>query len=124
MDASRIRKQLFQHQRQIGRQLKCLKEHRPFIRGIVYKLRRKCGKAGCRCVQGGLHESWVLAVSEKGRKRMRMVPKGKRGQWARMAARYRRFRRVRAQLVKLFAEILKLVDDLERERTVAPPKQE
>lgn len=124
MDASRIRKQLFQRQRQVNRQLKCLKEHRSFIRGIVYKLRRKCGKAGCRCVQGELHESWVLAVSEKGRKRMRMVPKGKREQWARMAASYRRFRRARAELVKLFTEVLKLVDELERERTVAPPKQE
>lgn len=121
MDASRIRKQIYRHRRQVNRQLKCLKEHRPFIRGIVYKLRRKCGKAGCRCVQGELHESWVLAVSEKGCKRMRMVPKGKRVQWARLAARYHRFRRARAQLVKLFAEIIKLVDELETERTVPPP---
>lgn len=124
MDASRIRKQLYERQRQVNRQLGCLKEHRPFIRGIVYKLRRKCGKEGCRCVQGQLHESWVLAVSEKGRKRMRMVSKGKRMQWMRMATRYRRFRRARSQLVKLFAEVLKLVDELEGERTVAPPEQE
>ena len=110
MDASRIRKQLYEHQRQVNRQLRCLKEHRPFIRGIVYKLRRKCGKEGCRCMQGESHESWVLAVSEKGRKRMRMVPKGKRMLWAQMTERYRRFRRARADLVKLFAEIIKLVD--------------
>ena len=98
-----------------------LKQRPSLIRGSVYALRRKCGKATCRCQEGHLHESWVLSVPEKGRKRMRAVPKGKRLKWQQMTDRYRRFRRARARLVKLFAEILKLVDELERERTVPPP---
>jgi hypothetical protein len=99
-----------------------LKQRRPLIRGNVYNLRRKCGKAGCRCQDGHLHETWVLSVPEKGRKRMRAIPKGKCTQWRSMSERYRRFRRARAQLVKLFVEVLKLVDQLERERTVLPPE--
>lgn len=122
MDASRLRKQIQQCQREIGDQVRILKQRRLLVRGNVYNLRRKCGKAGCRCQDGHLHESWVLSVSEKGRKRMRAVPKGKRTQWQPMTERYRRFRRSRARLVKLFAEILKLVDELERERTVPPPE--
>ena len=51
-----------------------------------------------------------------------MVPKGKRTQWQPMTERYRRFRRTRARLVKRFAEILNLIDELERERTVPPPE--
>ncbi len=122
MDASQLRKQLQQCQREVSDLLKVLKQRRALVRGKVYKLRRKCGKAGCRCQDGHLHESWVLSVPEGGRKHLRMVPKGKRAQWQPMTERYRRFRRARARLVKLFAEILKLVDELERERSVSPPE--
>ena len=122
MDASQLRKRIQQHQRQIDEQLRHLKQRRPLVRGNVYNLRRKCGKTGCHCQDGQLHESWVLSVPEKGRKRMRTVPKAKRVQWKQMADRYRRFRRARARLVKLFAEIIKLVDELERGRTVPPPE--
>jgi len=121
MDASQLRKQLQQCQREVRDLLRMLKQRRPLVRGNVYNLRRKCGKAGCRCQDGDLHESWVLSVPEKGSKRMRAVPKGKRTQWQSMTERYRRFRRARARLVKLFAEVIKLVDELERERTVPPP---
>jgi len=120
MDASRIRKELQQCQREVGDLLRMLKQRRPLIRGNVYNLRRKCGKDGCRCQEGHLHESWVLSVPEKSSKRMQMIPKGKRTPWQQMTERYRRFRRARARMVKLFAEIMKLVDELERERTVPP----
>ena len=122
MDASQLRKQIQQCQRQIVDQVRILKQRRPLVRGNVYNLRRRCGKASCRCQDGHLHESWVLSVPEKGKKRMRAVPKGKRTQWQPMTERYRRFRCGRARLVKLFAEILTLVDELERERTVPPPE--
>ena len=121
MDKSRIRKQLQENQREVTELLRLLKQRPSFIRGSVYPLRRKCGKATCRCQEGYLHESWVLSVPEKGRKRMRTVPKGKRLKWQQMTDRYRRFRRARARLVRLFGEIIKLADKLERERTVPPP---
>jgi hypothetical protein len=122
MDAAQLRKQIQQRQSELSDVLRGLKQRRPLIRGSVYTLRRKCGKAVCRCQEGHLHESWVLSVPEKGRKRLRTVPKGKRAQWQQMTEHYRRFRRGRAGLVKLFAEILRLVDELERERTVPPPQ--
>ena len=122
MEAAELRKQIQQRQRELSDVLRALKQRRPLIRGSVYTLRRKCGKAVCRCQEGHLHESWVLSVPEKGRKRLRAVPQGQRPQWQQMTERYRRFRRARARLVKLFAEILQLVDELERERTVPPPQ--
>ncbi len=120
--ASQLRKRLEMRQREASELLRLLKQRPPLIRGNVYELRRKCGKAVCRCQEGHLHASWVLSVPEKGRKRMRAVPKGKRMTWQQMADRYRRFRRARARLVKLFAETIRLVDELERERTVLPPQ--
>ncbi len=122
MDASQVRKELQLRQRELGDLLRVLKQRRPLIRGSVYNLRRKCGKDVCRCQDGFLHESWVLSVPEKGRKRMRIIPNGKRIQWQSMTERYRRFRRTRAQLVKLFTEIIKLIDELENDRTVLPPQ--
>ncbi len=121
MDASELRLQLQKCDRELVDLLRVVKQRRPLVRGNVYALRRKCGKSTCRCQEGHLHESWVLSVPEKGRKRMRIVPKGKRTQWQTMTERYRRFRRARARLVKLFAEIITLVDALERERTMPPP---
>jgi len=120
MDASRLRQQIQNRQRELGALLRLLQQRPRMLRGYVYKLRRKCGKPVCRCQEGHLHESWVLSVPDKGRKRMRAVPKGQRLTWQPLTDRYRRFRRARARLVKLFAEIIKLVDELERERTVPP----
>ena len=122
MDAARLRKQIQHRQGELNDLLRVIKARLPLIRGSVYPLRRQCGKAVCRCQKGHLHESWVLSVPEKGRKHLRAVPKGKRLQWQQMTDRYRGVRRGRARLVKLFAEILRLVDELERERTVPPPQ--
>jgi len=124
MDKSQLRKQLLESQEEVASLLQLFMQRPALIRGSVYKLRRKCGKATCRCQEGHLHESWVLSVPEKGRKRMRTVPKEKRLKWQQMADNYRYFRRARTRLIKLFAEILKLVDELERERTVPPPLSE
>ena len=41
------------------------------LRGSLVTLRRKCGKAGCRCADGEqLHENPALSVSEGGRTRI------------------------------------------------------
>lgn len=120
MNASELRKQLQKRLREAAALLWIVKQRQPLIRGRVYKLRRKCGKPTCRCQAGQLHESWVLSIPDKGRKRMRAVPKDKRLIWQPRADEYRRFRRARARLVKLFAEITGLVDAMERARTVPP----
>jgi hypothetical protein len=122
MNPSRLRQRVHRVRKQIDQQIDKLTERGPFIKGAVYCLRRKCGKPGCRCEKGALHQNLVLAVPEKGAKRMRTVPKGKHEQWQLLAGRYRRFRRSRAQLVKLFAQLLVLVDELERQRTIPPPE--
>ena len=120
--ASRRRRRLDGVHRQFEKQLRVIMRREPLIKGIVYILRRRCGKDGCRCAEGHLHETWALAVPEKGRKRLRSVPSGRRVQWSELAGRYRRFRRARAMLVKLFRKILKEVDALERQRTISPPE--
>lgn len=122
MDASQLRKKLCQCQREFNDLLEVLKQRHRLIRGSVYILRRKCGKSGCHCEEGHPHESWVLSMPEKGGKRMRAVPEGRLAQWRTMTEHYRQSRRARARLVKLFAEMINLIDKLEVERTVPPPQ--
>ncbi len=120
---SRLRKDLCQTRRQIVRLFREVMRREPVVRGIVYKLRRKCGKPGCRCSRGEWHESWVFsALDADGIKRLRPVPRGVRARWRALTQRYRRARKARAQLVKWFAEALRIIDALEQERTVKPPE--
>jgi hypothetical protein len=37
------------------------------LRGVLYTLRRRCGKPNCRCASGAMHESPALAYPEGGR---------------------------------------------------------
>jgi hypothetical protein len=41
----------------------------PLLRGVLFTLRRRCGKANCRCATGEPHESPALAYPEGGRTR-------------------------------------------------------
>jgi len=121
MDASRLRQQLREAGHQFDRQVRTLMECDDFVRGGVYRLRRRCGKAGCRCARGELHESWVFLAREKGVQRMRGVPAGKIARWRELAERYRRFRLARRELGRQYREVLRLVKLLEGARAVAPP---
>ena len=39
----------------------------PLLRGVLFTLRRRCGKPGCRCASGEPHESPALAYPAGGR---------------------------------------------------------
>ena len=42
----------------------------PLWRGLVYRLRRRCGKKTCCCTQGELHETTVLSDRSQGPQRV------------------------------------------------------
>jgi hypothetical protein len=88
----------------------------PLVKGSVYALHRKCGKPTCACARGDLHGSVVLSWSEAGRTRLRSLPPGRRGDVRAAVRRYQRFRRARARLVKLHAEMLARIAALEAAR--------
>jgi len=61
-------------ERQAGSRLAQLAHGGELVRGCLTRMVRVCGKPGCRCARGEKHESWYLAYSEGGRKRMVSVP--------------------------------------------------
>jgi len=97
---------------------------RPVIKGSLYELRRKCGKPGCKCAVGELHRSMVVSASEKGRKSLRVIPRGFLVDVRAKVRRYRRLRRSRARLVEVHGRMLKLMDEMERVRRDEVPRVE
>lgn len=45
-----------------------------FIQGSVVTMERKCGKAGCHCVDGEKHVSLYLSVKVAGKRQMVYIP--------------------------------------------------
>jgi len=89
---------------------------KPVIKGSVYELKRKCGKPGCKCMEGQLHSSMVLSSSERGRTRLRIIPFGSLLEVKRKVQRYQALRRSRRQLVQTFKEMLQVLDEMEEIR--------
>lgn len=113
---SRLRQELWRCYSALARTLRALERDAPMVQGSLYLLRRKCGKPTCRCTRGELHPAWVLTRSEAGKNRLYAVPTDQRGRLRRLTCEYRRWQRSRAVLVKQFARLLALIDQLAQQR--------
>jgi hypothetical protein len=89
---------------------------RPVIKGTVYELRRRCGKPGCKCAQGELHARMVVSASEKGKTRLRVIPRGFLVEAQQRVGRYQQLRQIRARLVAIHREMLRVLDEMEAMR--------
>jgi hypothetical protein len=123
MDAttSTLRHQLWRQFRASGRLLRLMTTPADLIPGSFYLLRRKCGKASCRCAQGQLHATWVLTRSEAGQHKLYPVPPAERARVRQLAAAWRRAQKARAKLLKLNAQLLALADEIVQKQQVHWP---
>lgn len=80
-------------ERQVRSRLAQLAHAGEFLRGSLTLMRHTCGKGGCRCARGEKHESWYLAYSEGGRKRMLFIPREALPHVREWVARYREGKR-------------------------------
>src|SRR6266705_5256559 len=115
---SRLRQQLWRAYKALGRTLRALTPPPPMTPGSFYLMRRKCGKASCRCACGPLHPAWVLTRSEAGRHKLYSVPPEQRAQVRQRALAWRGYQRARAQFGKQTAALLALADQLAQTQTV------
>jgi len=121
---SKLRQQLGSDYRVLGRLLRVLLRDQPLVPGTLYLLRRKCGKANCRCAQGSLHASWVLTRSEGGRNRLYAVPKEQRGRLRSLTREYRLWQLARARWIRHSAAMVALMDQMVEGRQVTwPPRK-
>jgi hypothetical protein len=88
------------------------------VRGSLVPMYKACNKGGCKCTRGERHGPfWYLSWSEGGKTRMYFVKAAGQTQVRAAATRYRRWRHVRAQWVKLQQEMLTGLDALETAAT-------
>ena len=117
---SRLRQSLLRLRDELGQRLEIVLAREPVVKGTVYALRRRCGKATCHCAAGAPHQTWVLSWSEGGRTRLRSVPAGRLGALRQQTRAYQRLRRARARLGTLHRELLRVIDQIERLRRREP----
>ncbi|MBI5470658.1 hypothetical protein HY968_05085 [Candidatus Kaiserbacteria bacterium] len=117
---SRLRQTLVQLKDQPGHLLPIFLEDSPMVKGNVYPLRRKCGKAYCRCVEGQPHVTLVHSTNVEGRTRLWTVPKERIEELHLLTGRYRRFRSARAKFVKLYVAMLRTINAIEQVRKKEP----
>jgi hypothetical protein len=117
-DPAALRQLIGRTERQRTRQLAVLLSSRQrLVRGSFVVLGKKCGKAGCACTRGELHATRYLSASEQGHTRMVYVSAEEAAGVKSAAERYQRFRRARAQLVKLSTQTVGLADRLQQALT-------
>lgn len=99
---------------------------KPVIKGSVYELKTKCGKPGCKCAQGQLHHRMVLSASEKGKTKLRAIPRGFLIEVQTKVRRYQELRRARVRLIEVHKNMLQTMDEMEtmrREEVPSPDKK-
>ena len=116
---SRLRQSLVQLVNEMKRLVEPFFSDRPVIKGTVYELRRRCGKPGCKCAKGQLHARMVVSASEKGKTRIRVIPRGFLVEVQQKVRRYQDLRRIRVRLVAIHREMLKVLDEMEAMRREA-----
>ena len=110
---SRLRQSLLDLAQEIRQLIEPFFSDRPLIKGSVYELKRRCGKPGCKCVQGELHARMVVSASESGKTRLQVIPHGFLVEVQSKVRRYQELRRARSRLVEIHRKMLKLMDEME-----------
>jgi hypothetical protein len=105
---------------ELRRVLKVVFGRSALVKGNVYELARKCGKANCVCTRGQLHRSMVLTWSEEGKSRLLSISKERVSEVKNKSEEYLRFRRARARVTEIHREILAVMDRIERLRREEP----
>jgi hypothetical protein len=93
------------------------------VEGSFVTLERKCGKPNCHCATGEKHIGKFLSRSEGGRTRLFYVPASDELDVSTRAESYRRFRRARAELMKLAQLSARIADELQEALTQPYPPE-
>jgi len=116
MDTSRLRQEIARCFKDIVRLKDELASRKPMARGLVYMLKRKCGKKNCRCERGKLHSQVCLAWGERGKKYLRPL-KGQKeiDRYKKLTTNKRQFHQARTKFIRISKRIVELSNKLEQE---------
>ena len=118
---SHARQELNAAYARLGALLSQVQGREPLLRGSVYGRSRRCGKQGCRCTHGPLHQDRVVAIRRGGRVEVRSVRRGAGEGVVHAVEAWRRFHRGRQALLATWRGLLHAVDALGALRQLPPP---
>jgi len=118
---SQLRQSLRRLSDEIGQLVEPYFSNKPVTKGSVYELKTKCGKPGCKCIQGQLHHRMVVSASEKGKTKLRAIPRGFLVEVQIKVSRYQELRRTRTRLVEVHKKMLRVMDNMESIRREEMP---
>lgn len=120
-DLSALRQQMWRRYRSLEALLRTMTSQGPLTPGSFYLLKRKCGKASCRCARGQFHPVWVLTRSEAGQHKLYPVPAEQRADVRQRTAAWRRYQRARARLLQQVSALVALADQVAEAQKVDWP---
>ena len=124
MDTSRARRQARSAVQRMASLADALLGRGPIFAASLYEQRSRCGKPQCKCAVGAYrHRQWCVSFVEDGRSRTRVVPAAVRAEAQGMTEDYRRVRRARRDLRRIFDAMLGAVDAVARARREAGRKR-
>lgn len=86
------------------------------LAGSLYERRRRCGRPRCRCARGRPHRGMVLAAGPKIRRRVVSLVGTDLDTVQSSVLGYRRLRQARADMTRVFRELVETFDELGRLR--------
>ncbi len=124
LDLSRARKEfdlLSRERYRLEQELVSGLSRKKLIAGTPVEKYKACNKGNCRCTRGELHgPTYYVSRKEGGKTKMIYI---RRRLWPKVeekVKRYRRWRSIRAQVVRMNSEILAIIDRMEKAVTVKP----
>lgn len=117
VDLSRLRQRVDRLDKERRAHIRQLLHAQEMIQGSLYQMERRCGKPGCRCVEGEKHVSWYLSRALGGRTKLtyigRIVPA-----WIEVRIkRHQRYHRLLARIRMIDTAISDCLNRLRDERT-------
>ena len=97
-NASALRREAGRLLTEISAELDALLDCQGFRKGSLYLWRHRCGRSGCHCAKGDLHEHWVFSTPHEGRLVKRYIAPEDLERVRRQVDAYRRFRRALRRL--------------------------
>ena len=115
---SKSRQDIFFLQKQTYKLFSNILNSNLLLKGILYQLRHTCGKSNCKCAKSSYrHVNWYLSRSEQGKTKVYYIKQVDLLLFKRLTEEYKRFRESRHKIVKIYREIINLINQIEKIKT-------
>jgi hypothetical protein len=106
----------------MGALIHSLEGRHPTFAGSLYQMKTRCGKPRCVCQEGKLHSAWCVSFVHQGKRCLRSIPIRFLPKLEPMTTEYKTLRTLRSDLNKVFAAIVRTLDQLERSLRIPPSR--